>query len=266
MEFTGFEKKAEEALSDCKGAVKHCALNALHHLKKAWDIKEIDPAMAVFRGITAEEEAASSVFYTLKNQRYQNAKKIRFKEHTYKQALFPYIKSIVRFLGELNQHNGTPIETYHLQHTEHNKRKAMCLHLKLKQMDMVATPTPPLHFNISNPDTGKVIIFEDEFKRTNIGDTFDSVLDYVKHIADQRNNVLYANAGGRPVVKGDMSGYLSEQKKKIFTMIYLVLLVDPWIDEGHSAFVQQALDGFLLLLEQIDENDVCPPVDRNAQG
>ena len=43
--------------------------------------------MAVFRAITAEEEAATAIFLVLKEQGYLNADTIRFKDHACKQAL-----------------------------------------------------------------------------------------------------------------------------------------------------------------------------------
>lgn len=259
MEFTLFEEKVEAGINDCKGAVKNCAKNALYHLRMAWNLRDTDLEMAVFRGITAEEEAASSVFYTLKNQRYKNSNRIKFKEHTYKQALYPYIRSILHYLGGLNEHNGSPIENYNIQHVDHSHRKALQLNLKLRNAEYYASPIPPLHFNISNPDTGKVYTFEYSFKQIAQGEAYDSALKYVKEIADTRNRILYATARGQPRVEGDIASYIKEQKAKVFSMLIIVLLVDPWLDEGYSAFVQQALDGFLFLLERIEEHEVNPP-------
>lgn len=86
-----------------------------------------------------------------------------------------------------------------------------------------------------------------------------TALKYAKHIAGERNRLLYADAGGRPKVSGDIADYLEEQKAKVFLLLHIMLLIDPWIDEGHSAFVQQALDDFLFLLEKIQESELCPP-------
>lgn len=218
--------------------------------------------MSVFRGITAEEEAASSLFYTLKNQKYTNSKKLLFKEHTYKLAVFPYIKSVVYDINRLNEENGTPFNNPILQHVEHNKRKAVCLRFKINQADLVATPIPPLHFNISYPETGKIMIFEHGFKKACQGDEFESVLKYVKHIAGERNRLLYATESGRPSITGDIKGYLNEQKNKVFTILNIMLMIDPWIDEGRSAFVQQGLDSFLFLLEKIQEHEFEPPGEK----
>lgn len=257
IELTDFEKKAEEAIDDCKGAVKHCMRNALKHLRLAWKIKDTDPAMALFRAITAEEEAASSIFNILKNQKYKNAERIHFRNHMHKQAVFPFLRSVVCYLKELNEHNGVPFEKYHLEHAIHNRRKAMQLHLKPREADVILTPIPPLHFNIADPKTKKVFTFETTFNKLHLSESFDTALDYVKHISNLRNTLLYANERGCPIVEGNVEDYLLESKRKVFVMVYLALLIDPWLDEGHSAFVQQALDGFLLLLNKIDQTDVC---------
>ncbi|MCW5207251.1 hypothetical protein VU11_00955 [Desulfobulbus sp. US2] len=75
MEYGKSEQSTIEAIQGCKCETKHCLNNALYHIEKAWKIKDIDLEMAVFRGITAEEEAASAIFHCLKKHRYQNAKK-----------------------------------------------------------------------------------------------------------------------------------------------------------------------------------------------
>jgi hypothetical protein len=265
MDLTAFEQSIEDALNDCKGAVKYCAKSALTHLRKAWALKDIDLEMAIFRGITAEEEAASSLFYSLKNQRYSNANKIDFKAHTHKLALIPYIKSVTHYMAELNEHNSMPFYRYSVSFTEHNRRKALQLTLSInidgRGWDVV--PTPPLHFNISNGSTGTVVTFEKAFHKVIQGQAASSAIKYVKQIANQRNQLLYATERGQPGVTGDIPTFLEEQKKKVFQILTLLLLIDPWIDKGHSAFVQQALDGFLLLLEKIEPRDVTPPL-RNA--
>jgi hypothetical protein len=259
MKLTPFEEKTEEAIDECKGAVKHCAKNALYHLRKGWEIANIDLEMAVFRGITAEEEAASCLFYTLKNQKYKNSDKLQFKDHTYKQALYPHIISIRNNFAEIEL-NGNPFgENFYLEHFEYNNRKALRLHLKMPNMGMIATPIPPLHFSITSPDTGKVITFERNFKETYQGEQFVTALKYVKHIANERNQLLYASEKGSPRISGDITTYLEDQKRKVFTILHIMLLTDPWINKGHSMFVQQALDSFLLLLEKIKESEVCLP-------
>lgn len=259
MEFTDFEARAEMALADCNGAVKHCAKNALHHLKKAWLLREVDLEMAVFRGITAEEEVASSLFLSLKNQRYMNADKISFKSHAYKLALHPFLLSIGDFLRGLSTSTNFPFNNFKMQHIERKGKKAISLHLHMKKYSVHVAPIPPLNFTIRDQDTGLVSTFEVNFNKLLEQENCESVKKYVKNLTIERTRLLYADTKGYLKVVGDIQGYLENQKRKIFAVIYLILMIDPWADEGRSAFVQQALDSFLLLMGRIQEFEIQQP-------
>ncbi len=264
MEFTPFEAKAIEALDDCKGAVKQCGKNAITHLTKAWHIRDIDKEMAIFRGITAEEEAASSLFYSLKNNRYHNADRLLFKEHTYKLGIFPFLQAIGKFMFDFLGQKNSPFESFSVNHVNKDGRRALELGLKFRGSDMVASPQPPLHFAITNTDTGAVCTFEDSFAELISGDSYRDALAYIKELAGQRNKILYASAERQPMVTGDTAEYLLNQKRKIFVILQILLLSDPWHKkEGASGFVQQSLDSFLLLLEKIQREDVTRPVAPN---
>jgi hypothetical protein len=55
LELTEFQTKIAELVEKQPEPVRHCARMAIHHLKRAWRIKEIDPEMAYLRSLTAEE-------------------------------------------------------------------------------------------------------------------------------------------------------------------------------------------------------------------
>lgn len=61
-------EKSRDMLEKCEGRVKTAGLNALNHIGKARQIAEIDPQMACFRAICAEEEAATSLLASLRDQ------------------------------------------------------------------------------------------------------------------------------------------------------------------------------------------------------
>ena len=88
----------ECSVSNAKGHSRQCARHAAHHIERALIVKEIDPEMAVFRTITAEDKAATAIFFGLKEQGYQNAEKDRFKNHAYMQALEPILRGISSFI------------------------------------------------------------------------------------------------------------------------------------------------------------------------
>lgn len=260
MEFTPFEKITLEALDDCKGQVKHCAKNAISHLEKAWLIKDLDLEMAMFRSITAEEEAASAFFHCVKNHQYKNSKLIQFNHHTYKLGLFPFIQSISYFLDDTLNQDTSPFSERRIKHIELDGRKAIELLLFVKNQDIVARPTPPLHFNIKSEDTGELCTFEHNFQALIEGKNFTNAMKYIKDKANTRNKLLYANSSGRPKLEGNISGYINDQKKKVMVILTILLMIDPWEKkEGKSLFVQQALDSFLLLLKRINTEDVFQP-------
>ena len=132
MEFSPFEKLTIEALDDCRGELKHCAKNAISHLKKSWEIRNVDLEMAMFRSITAEEEAASSFFYGLKNHKYKNSGKLQFKQHTYKLGFFPFIQGIGAFLDDFVKQDTSPFSEYRIKHIDLSGRKAIELLLFIK--------------------------------------------------------------------------------------------------------------------------------------
>jgi len=260
MDFSTFEVKTIEAIDDCRGAVRNCGKNAVHHLEKAWAIRDLDLEMAIFRGITAEEEAATSLFYCLKNHNYLNSRKISFKEHKYKLGLYPFLHSIGKFLGRFHLQASSPFDKFSVRHVEKNVRKAIELVLNMPAQRLSARPTPPLNFTIKDSGTDKVYTFRDEFNDLVNGHGYDKALKYLKDIANTRNEILYANCSGRPQVSGDIGGYLIEQKKKVMLALAIVLMIDPWEKkDGGSLFVQQALDSFLLLLDKISPEDFYQP-------
>ncbi len=235
MELTPFEGKVLEAVSECKSEVKHCCENAIRHLEKAWALKDIDKEMTVFRGITAEEEAAVAVFFCLKQHSYGNADKILFKQHPYKLGLYPFLRHIGNHLAGMLFIETSPFEKFRLKMTEVSGRKAVEIVFGIKGQGVDARPLPPLHFGLSDPDTGIRKTFDIDFRKLYVGDNYSSSLKYIRNVANQRNRLLYADSSGKPEVKGDMEMYLAEQKKKVFLFIIIVLLVDPW-ERAEGAF------------------------------
>ena len=164
MEYTEFEKKALEGLKDCKSEVRHCSENAIRHIEKAWLLKDIDKEMSVFRGITAEEEAASGLLFCLKKYKYNNADKLQFKQHPTKLGLFPFLQNIESLLAKLSSSRVAPFEKYRLALTKVNERIALELIVKLRDYDLDMRPSPPLNFNFTDGDSGEKITFNESFK------------------------------------------------------------------------------------------------------
>jgi hypothetical protein len=83
---------------------KQHARNAINHLEKAWTIRVIDKEMALFRAITAEEEAATALLLICQEKKYPNANKLKWRNHHHKAGLiimFDAVRSFLRSLVDL---------------------------------------------------------------------------------------------------------------------------------------------------------------------
>jgi hypothetical protein len=89
LSLSDFQMSLERCISKLNGRVKHSGRNAFAHLRMAWSIRRIDPAMAAFRAITAEEEAASALILSLKQKNYPNSSRLNHRDHIQKSALIP---------------------------------------------------------------------------------------------------------------------------------------------------------------------------------
>jgi hypothetical protein len=252
MSLLNFRPTIEQGIKSCNGGVKACGLNALRHIDKGRALIGVDEHMAIFRAITAEEEAASALFYVLKNNRYKNAGVLEEKNHVYKLGLFPFLKIVGHFITEGLGTDSHPIKSYRLVAAKVQDRHALKLVLSLTGVNLEAAPSPPLSMIVKDHSTMEFRDFSEQFEGyyTSLGHR--SALHFLKEIANLRNQLLYADPGGLPAVRGDLTQYLSDQEHKVLALLAIVLLVDPWEKEqGKSNFVQQVLDSFLVQLKKI---------------
>lgn len=96
--------KMQEGLIDAikchKGGVRHSALNAVRCLRRAWLIAELDPEMAYFRAITAEEEAATALIKALTIRKYPGARSLNPRRHADKAGWTVLIQTLGRLFAE----------------------------------------------------------------------------------------------------------------------------------------------------------------------
>ena len=194
------------------------AFNSIRHLNRAWIIKDIDPQMALFRAITAEEEAATALFLSLKRRGYDGADCLKKKDHLHKNAVIPFIDAISRVFAKFGPQM-PPTEIFF-----DTKTKSPQLGLRFKHTHPVsgetvfAHPQPPLHFSLSGGPMGGEMKKEDfslginEIKKeTNVAD----IIIYLKERANLRNKLLYAGPDGYPSVEGDIEEILQRHKGNV---------------------------------------------------
>lgn len=248
-----FTEEIDKMVFECidataKGYGRNCARNAISHLEAAWNIKDADPEMAVFRAITAEEEAATAIFIALKEKGYENASRIKFKNHPYKQAVAPFVIAMSKFMADVARWPGFPLgEKYQLSFEGEGKDKKLILSFYLA--NGLATPIPPLGFEVAL--NGKQYHFEKELLEITSGESRADIIKYVKNLANLRNTILYAQAQGIPKITGKIDGHLEKRRRTVMTFLRIYSLIYP--HEKKALFVEQALKAFLVMMGEIED-------------
>jgi hypothetical protein len=179
---TDFDNHIFECIvNNAKGHSRHCARNSVHHIERALRLKEIDPEMAVFRAITAEEEAATAIFLALKEKGYHNSDKIKFKDHAYKQALEPFLRAISKFVETWSNEPGFPFGSkYSLLLLGQGSERRLSLSFQFQ--DQTVTCIPPLGFSIKL--NYRMYFFEQELKTIASGDSRQDIIRYIRRMAN----------------------------------------------------------------------------------
>jgi len=205
--------------------------------------------MAVFRAITAEEEAAMAIFSSLRQLGYLRANKLSFRNHTHKQAVIPFFRAIEDCFAKVG--GGTSLARWGVSRQRGKKR--LFLELMLPN-GTIARPDPPLGFTVSDPGTGHPIDFEKNMRDVVESKGLKDTVDYLKERANRRNLILYASERGIPSVTGSAGRFVIGAKERVMSLLGVFCLIFPYREK--ALFVQQALDAFLLLLGQVKREDI----------
>jgi hypothetical protein len=243
LELTEFQKKVEVVILTTPPRGKHSARNAIRHIKKAWELREIDREIAVFRAITGEEEAATAIFHSLKRHKYAGAEQLNPYNHVHKAAVYPFFMAVGAMLSILNRENLNPQVVLNTD-VEHPKIK-----LRLLTPDKLhyIYPQPPLHYSIKRD--GEIYDFSDELKMISGSDQVKAIDKQIKMLANERNELLYAHQGGILTFTQPVDEIIKDQMRKIFVFLTVYLLIDQYPE--HQWFVQQTLNAFLVILGKL---------------
>ena len=73
---------------------RNVANSAIKYLRRAWRIREIDPPLAMFCCITAEEEAVRAITHSLQRHGYAGAERLRWWNHRQKAVVLPFLQAV----------------------------------------------------------------------------------------------------------------------------------------------------------------------------
>lgn len=249
MRYRVREREILECVDEARGKPRQCVKHALMHLDRAWRLKLRDPEMAIFRAITAEEEAATAILLSLRQLGYDRADKLSFRSHTHKQAVIPFFRAIEccfsKFAG------GVSLARWGVEPRHQKKR----LFLELVLPDgTTARSDPPLGFTAADSATGSPMDFEKSMDAVVAAHGLSDTLAYLRERANRRNRLLYAGEQGIPTLDGPAEPFVLGAKKHVMLLLGVFCLIFPYRQK--ALFVQQALDAFLLLLGKVEKQDI----------
>lgn len=252
MELTPFDASCRELL-DAAPRVhsRACFRNAFNHLELAEKIKALDPLMAAFRMLTAEEEAASGLMYCLKERNYGNAQLLKPKDHAYKNAMMPFITILGIFFGELLDGKGVE-PTLHLRELDGETRLTLMLPMKVGVGEKWAYPLPPLNFGVTSDS--KRLSYKRQVEAYLKSNGKTDVLSCVREQANVRNCLLYAGTDGFPHAVEFPDDFFAERLRRVLVLLGAYLFIQPYMER--QPFVQNALDAYLALLGSLREHDL----------
>jgi len=246
-----FHAKCAELINAApRSHATHCFRSALHHLDRAEALIQADPAMGIFRAITAEEEAASGILRCLMDLQYPGSNFLNPHDHAHKHAVFPFLKILGLFFGQIlaNQFKQYKL---HIKEVDGETRLMLALEVNVNSEQQLLYPIPPLHFGVNSIDSGDPPDYSHQINQFIKAKGMTSIKEFLKKEANLRNRLLYAGPDGYPVIKNAPQNinFLAERRERVFVMIHLYLLLYPY--KEHQLYVVQSLSAFVAMINQL---------------
>lgn len=251
--FAQFETNCIGLLADApKKQSRHCFRSALRHLEKAEALSGIDPAMAIFRGITAEEEAASGLMHCLRELDYVGAGCLNPRNHIHKHALIPFMRILGLFFGQIFEKN---LKEYrlHIKEEDGQKRLMLAFPLFVAGERQWVYPIPPLNIGVKVGTTATPPSYQGQISAYVDAKGAKNIRSYLKKEANLRNEILYAGPDGYPEVAELKPGFLREKTAHVLILLQAYLLIAPYSDR--QPYVQDALGGFLAMVGALEQRE-----------
>lgn len=241
-----FQKGLEEAVRKLRGRPRHAGVNAIRSLRRAWLIAGIDPEIALFRAITAEEEAATALMVALRLRRYPGSSKLSPWRHADKAGLMVLITVLSKVFAD----SGWPRPILQLKKDE--KPPRIDVHLLSEGFGLPPgyhiTPDEPLNLMVHEGQTGeapKRMTFAKELADLASASGAKTIREHIDSEANLRNQLLYASDQGiMTVAKPD--GFLLDRQRRVFVLLGLTIIILQ--SKGRQLFALQALEAYLAAL------------------
>lgn len=223
---------------------RHHMRSAMNHLRAAELLLEIDRPMAVFRSLTAVEEAAAALIQCFKEQGYESASILKWTNHLHKNAFIPFLKVLGDAVEKLLLQQGVAIDLT-VREVDGKKRQLLELEFNTVGGPLKVIPFPPLSGQIQV--NGVAVSLDEQMKGYAQLVGTDTVRDHVVRLKNWRNQVLYASDKGyvADVDPEQASSLFHDAKRWVFVQMRAYLLIQPYPPQS---FVEHVLVEFLQML------------------
>lgn len=240
---------------------RHCFRSAIQHLQRAHLLAELDPAMAVFRGITAEEEAASGLMQVLIARKYPGADRLKPRDHIQKHAVTPFLRSVIRYFSHLHFPG---IKTIRLATMEVDGATRLVTAIQLDESPdgPWVNPTPPLNISVREGSEGSAPSYKQDFLKVIEPAGYTNILSFLRAEANVRNQILYAGNEGYRVISDLRPEFIRDRQMRVLAVLKAALLISPY--EEIQPFVTEAILSFLQLAARLRAEPDAPTLTWSA--
>jgi hypothetical protein len=220
-------------------------MSALDHLRRAGRIREVDPEMALFRCITAEEEAVAAIFWSLKRRRYPGAERLQPRSHRQKAIVLPFLKAA----AETFRLDGGALPASIV----HDKVDG-AFRLRVRYLTTAPDGTPVALYPIP-PLDGKAVIEGQqpdvlpELLKLAGGADLARLKEAMVERANERNRLLYASEKGLLRFAGPVDAEIARHRNNIIALLAYFVLIDEHAQV--QGLVRQSLTAFLAVYDAL---------------
>lgn len=226
---------------------RHCFRSAYIHLRKAHLIADVDPAMAAFRALTAEEEAASGLMYCLKERGYEMADLLRPTDHRWKNGVIPFISALGLFFHEIFGDRVQAKVLFQPAQDDEPEHLGLGIPMVVDGEEVLLRPLPPLNFLASvNGELPPSYLAQLEKVASSSGR--ENIRRYIAEEANTRNRLLYASATGVPEVTSIGEDFYRKRRRNVLVLLGAYLFIQPY--QEIQPFVQASLKAFVQMMGQ----------------
>jgi hypothetical protein len=250
MDLTEFQLTVLTKASKTRGYGGYASSSCRRHLERAWELRERMPEVSVFLAITAEEEAATAIFHALRKRKYDHADKLKGWDHRYKAGVYPFL----RLIGDvLSPPEGSLPLTLYFDKEDQAKADILRIRMPISVKDgrqYCLIPEPPLGL-VSKGLDGRVRDYAKEVRSVASERGIESIYEYIKSLANERNKMLYATDSSLPKIEDASAAYKRHSGAALLNLI-MYLLIEP---HKKQSLPQEALGAYLRILNRIEEKE-----------